>query len=83
MTQYTVQGVITRNLGDDLSSTRQLPTFVVDSAYQGGQTAGDMLRVVMEILRTDELPPGSSWTVQLQNLTTKKISTMTSDGRSY
>jgi hypothetical protein len=80
MTQYTVQAQITRVLGDDLSTTRQLPTFVVDSAYQGGQTVGDMMRVVLEILATDQLPPGSSWSVTMQNLTTKKISTMTSDG---
>ena len=83
MTQYTVQGVITRIIGDELSSTRQLPTFIVDSAYQGGQTAGDMLRVVLDIVGTDLLPPGSSWTIQMQNLTTKKVHTMTSDGRSY
>lgn len=84
MTQYQVQAIITKSLGDDeMLITRQIPTFIVDSAYQGGQTAGDMMRVVHDILMFDLLPPGSSWIVQLQNLTTKTISTMTSDGRSY
>jgi hypothetical protein len=83
MTQYQVQAQLVKSLGDDeMLVTRQVPTFIVDSAYQGGQTAGDMLRVVLDILGTDQFPPGSSWSVTMQNLTTKTITTVTSEGRS-
>jgi len=78
MTQFTVQAQITRKIDDDLESTTQVPTFIIDSAIHGTKTIQAACNVALEVLGVDYLPPGSEWHITIQNLETKYVASFVS-----